>query len=147
MSSNTHNKSYSRIYSIWRGMVQRTTGKQKNFQDYTKRNGGIPVYINPKWLKFENFYSEMGEDNGLSLDRINNDKGYFKENCRWTTRAIQATNVRPYGKYSLGVRKNSKKWIAKINFEGKSYHIGTFETEKLASLAYQSCKFALYGIT
>jgi hypothetical protein len=48
-----------------------------------------------RWMCYRNFYEDMGErPDGTTLDRIDVNKGYFKENCRWADSATQARNRR-----------------------------------------------------
>ena len=56
-----------------------------------------PIYgeidICDEWSSFESFYRDMGDrPEGCTLDRINNKKGYSKENCRWATQKEQCRN-------------------------------------------------------
>lgn len=86
----THGMCKSRTYKSWAGMVERGTGKVKR-SSYADR--GITVC--KRWLQFENFLSDMGEaPEGCSIDRINNNKGYYPKNCRWATAEVQARNTR-----------------------------------------------------
>jgi hypothetical protein len=61
------------------------------FKDY----GGRGISYDPKWESFEGFLADMGKaPKDYSIDRIDNNSGYYKENCRWTDDKIQARNRR-----------------------------------------------------
>lgn len=86
----THNLSYSRIYSIWHGMVNRC--RNKNCESYA-HYGGRGIVVCERWLRFENFFSDMGHpEAGKTLERINNNGNYELANCRWATIAEQNRN-------------------------------------------------------
>lgn len=79
----THGKKGSSIYNIHMGILARI--RNPNCPAY-KNYGGRGITICDRWLSFENFYEDMGDrPKGKQIDRIDNDKGYFKENCRWVT--------------------------------------------------------------
>jgi len=85
-----HGKVGSKIYKVWKNMKNRCTNPRT--ADY-KRYGARGIQICKEWLEFKNFYSDMGNvPSGMTLDRINNDDGYYKENCRWASRKTQAIN-------------------------------------------------------
>ena len=80
----------SPTYISWVAMKNRC--KNKNHPRYA-RYGGRGVTITPRWSKFENFLEDMGErPEGLTLDRIDNEMGYCKENCQWSSYKEQAMN-------------------------------------------------------
>lgn len=80
----------SQTYKSWETMIQRCNNKNNpKYRIY----GGRGIIICKKWMQFINFLEDMGESpKGYQIDRIDNDKGYFKGNCRWSTRKQQARN-------------------------------------------------------
>lgn len=95
-----HGCKYKRIYRIWHGMKSRCTNAKHHAYD---RYGGRGVKICRRWLTFTNFYKDMGEplSNEHTLDRINNSKGYSKNNCRWATKVEQNRNSRGNASYTF----------------------------------------------
>ena len=80
----THGLSEHKIYNVWRGMISRCNWpKHISYKNY----GGRGISVCKRWLKFENFLSDMGIPKGkMDIDRINNDGNYTAKNCRWVSR-------------------------------------------------------------
>lgn len=112
------------IYQAWINMKQRCINK--NNPQY-KNYGGRGIKVCEAWLKFENFFEDMGKQpEGMSLDRIDNDGDYCKENCRWITQGEQMRNTRRNITITIdNVTKCLKEWckIYKIRYGKVLYRI------------------------
>jgi len=101
-------------YRSWAGIKQRCS----NPTDRAYRNyGGRGIAICDRWkTSFQNFLDDMGlkPGPGYSIDRIDNDKGYSPENCRWATPDIQNRNRRSVKVVLLGGESMTFKEAAKV---------------------------------
>jgi hypothetical protein len=80
-------------YRTWASMLDRCENERnEHYADY----GGRGISVCERWHDFANFFADMGhKPEGLTLDRIENNKSYEKNNCRWADWFTQANNRRP----------------------------------------------------
>jgi hypothetical protein len=87
------------LFWIWRSMKDRCDNlKNKSY----KRYGGRGIKYATEWSNFMNFYNDniVSYKKGLTLDRVNNDGNYSKENCRWVNQKVQSNNRNNTIKYN-----------------------------------------------
>ena len=116
----TYNK--GRIRHVYYGMLKRCyDDKNKAYHRY----GGRGITVCDEWKNdCRNFYlwaKENGYREGLTIDRIDNNKGYSPDNCRWTTYKVQSANRECTRWIEFnGERKTLKEWADTI---GLSYNV------------------------
>lgn len=82
-----HGKSHTRAYRAWAAMLNRCKDVRKS------RYGGRGIFVDAEWHSFAAFYKDMGDPpDGCSLERVNNNRGYSKDNCVWATPLEQTRN-------------------------------------------------------
>jgi len=88
-----HGGAHDKLYRVWATMKDRCSNN--NTKEY-KHYGGKGVCVCETWKDYECFRSwalENGYNDGLSIDRINNDGNYEPDNCRWVTYREQSRNT------------------------------------------------------
>ena len=119
----THGMSRTRIYKEWLLMKHRC----KTNSDYSRYYIDKGIKVCDEWenefVAFNDWALSHGYSDDLTIDRIDNDKGYSPDNCRWVTRAEQARNKTN----NIFVEYNGKSWClrtlcAHVGFPYKLAH-------------------------
>lgn len=116
-------------YNIWKNMRQRCFNPNHPAYPYY---GGRGILIDSSWGDFAKFLEDVGPRPGIeyTLDRINNNKGYSKNNCRWATKSTQMLNTRTYKNSPFnerGITKDRNKYRVRLTFFRKTCFIGNFD--------------------
>ena len=136
-----HLRTGHRLYTVWNGMKNRCCNpNSKDYMNYGSRG----ITLCDSWLSIENFIKDMDNSyrDGLSIDRIDNNKGYSKENCRWTTLEVQQQNTRRLSsRNTSGYRgvhydTNARKYRARIGVNKTYIHLGFFSSAIEAAVVY-----------
>ena len=139
----THGMRDHPLYGTWFMMNDRCSNNENKSHYYYGARG---ITVCERWLNsFENFFEDMGiRPAGMTLDRIDNDKGYNKENCRWTSRNVQSRNSRRiHSTNTSGYRgvswdKAKRKWTVQIRCDGVRYCLGRYANLVKAAMAYDT---------
>lgn len=135
-----HNLTGSRIYHIWENMKRRCNSDK----NYVERN----IKVCERWQAFLNFYEDMkdGYTDDLSIDRINNNDGYYKENCRWADKITQMNNTRmTENAKGYTLCKKTGKYAAQFSYNKKHKFLGYYDTPEEASQVYRRAKEMCYA--
>ena len=112
----THGLTKTTEYRIWRGVVQRCHNEN---HDHYDKYGGRGIVMCAEWRSdFMIFLRDMGPRPSAkhTLDRKDNDQGYYKENCRWATVLEQQNNKRTNLYFEFdGEIKTLAEWCRELN--------------------------------
>lgn len=146
----THGMTNTRTYEAWSHMKQRCNNQNdKKYKDY----GGRGIKVCDRWLKFENFLADMGMiPVGLTLERKDNELGYFKENCCYDDYVAQGRNQRIKKTNKTGVRgvhfaKQAGKYYVQIRANHKTHNIGYYSTIERAAKARRQAEVKFWEST
>ena len=134
-----HGKSgNNKLYRTWKNMRQRCLNKNnKSYENY----GGRGISICDEWkndyIKFYNWSINNGYEDNFTIDRINNDGNYEPNNCRWTSRFVNASNRETFKNNKSGYSgvyffKPTKKWASLLRYKNKLNSLGHYLTKKEA---------------
>lgn len=121
----------SKEYNAWMGM--RVRCRDKNYHAY-HRYGGRGITICKEWESFEAFHKDMGDApfKNAQLDRIDNDKGYSPENCRWVTPKENSNNrgkqKSKSGYTGVFYKERLSKYEVNFSVNRKHKYVGVFKT-------------------
>lgn len=105
--------STKRAYSIWSGMMYRCYNPE--FHRFS-RYGGRGIVVCQRWHDPANFAADMGlPADGMTLERINNDKGYSPDNCKWADCKEQNNNRHTTLRITFdGVTLSAAEWARRV---------------------------------
>lgn len=144
MGRTTHGMTHHRLYNTWVSMLKRTSNPNSpDYDDY----GAKGIKVCKDWEDIKVFIEDMYPSfiEGMTIDRIDNTKGYSKDNCRWAsnfqqkqnTTLLRSTNTSGYR--GVSYRKERDRWQAQISHNNKYVRIGaSFHTAEEAAIAYNN---------
>lgn len=130
------------LYGTWSGMLQRCNNPNNlHYKNY----GGRGITVCAEWHSADAFIGDMlgTYEVGLTLDRINSDLGYSKDNCRWATKEVQAQNTGLNTNNKSGFRgvcavKGKDTWVVQILANSERVALGGYTSALEAGKVYES---------
>lgn len=105
----------SKLYYIWKKTLDKCSNP--NNQVY-KNFGGKGIRVCDRWLNFDNFLEDMGEpDVGMYLDRIDCNKDYSPENCKWSDNKEYIRNGKNAQISYLGKTQSLSAWARELGIK------------------------------
>ena len=137
----THGLSYTKDYSRWNRITQKCYNpNDSTYAYYGARGIGMyePWIDNPElFCEYISTLPHYGEE-GMTLDRIDNNGDYGPGNLRWTNRHVQSAN-RSRNKVNstgfVGVVRRGNKYMAQVKVNGKNEYLGIYDTPERAAKA------------
>lgn len=137
------------LYPRWLSMIQRITNSNNgNYVNYGGRGISIEDGLND-FITYVTYVTTLpgylpSNLNNIQLDREDNNGNYSKGNLRWATRSTQTANQGPNSRGSnefTGVvwSKTHQRWVARVDYEGKTYCSTTHHSEEAALMARNAC--------
>ena len=142
----------NRLYHAWSEIKRRCNGKSTNSKYYS----GKGISYCAEWEDFDAFANwavQNGYESGLEIDRIDGDKGYSPENCRWVTHKQNSRNRKARSNNKTGVagvfkrvnRTGTISYRVTISSDGGRVNIGTFKTVEEAKKARREAEIKYWG--
>jgi hypothetical protein len=137
----THGMTGSYFYKIWLSIKRRCYNHNEVSYEYY---GGRGIEMCKEWLKnplsFIKWAQSSNYMNGLEIDRIDTNKNYSPDNCKWSTRSENMQNTRLLSSRNTsgfrGVSFYQNWYYVNIGYNNKKYRLGKFKTPQQAAQAY-----------
>ena len=140
-----HGMRYHKLYAVLSGMIQRTTNiNHKSFSYY----GGRGISVCDEWVSNKESFIKWaiinGYQEGLSIDRIDNNGNYEPSNCRFVTHEMQVKNTilirsnNTSGFCGVSFSHRSNKWVAQIGINGSRKWLGEFNEPLCAAICREN---------
>lgn len=144
----THGMSTTQTYITWHNMRQRCENpNNNNYNNY----GGRGIAVCNSWSDFNNFLADMGErPDNLTLERVDVNGDYSKDNCIWADDTTQSFNRRIHGNNTSGKsgvvwNKRLGKWSASISMNNNRIHLGYYADIDTAITVRLEAELKYYG--
>ena len=136
------------LYGKWLDMKQRCHNPDNKSYKYYGARG---ITLCKEWFESSKAFVEWGLDNGwadgLTIERMDNNKGYSPDNCNFVEHAINMQNRRVQTNNKSGFRgvsycKRDKSWRAYWSYNGKTKALGSFKSAMIAAIRWDAYNLA-----